>query len=350
VIDWRLADRVARSVADRAPAPAGGREAYSALAAEVDDFAARSAELVSEYTGLASPNGLPAPETVDRGGWATTNLRSMRTVLDPVAERTGAGLGPVSGPLRGVVGMLLAVEVGALSGFLAARVLGQYEFPVMDPQAPARLLFVGPNLAGASRALGADEQALVRWVALHETTHALQFGGVPWLREHLADRVKGLVSSLDVDIDLRHLLKLPRMADLRQLADTVREGGIVTLVAGPERRVLLDEMQATMAVLEGYAEHVMDAVGAPLLPDLEQLRAGIERRRRERSGLLRLLEKLIGLDMKLRQYEDGKRFCDKVVESGGIEALNKVWIEPAALPSLDELDKPEAWLQRVSSS
>jgi hypothetical protein len=54
------------------------------------------------------------------------------------------------------VGALLALEAGAISGFLAARVLGQYEFPVLDPAAPARLLFVAPNLQGAARELGVD--------------------------------------------------------------------------------------------------------------------------------------------------------------------------------------------------
>ncbi|MEA2171839.1 MAG: hypothetical protein QOF76_5139 [Solirubrobacteraceae bacterium] len=345
MIDWSLAERVAAAIADRVPA-ADAR----GVAAEVDDYAARSARLVSSYTGLVAADGLPDAETVDRSGWTTTNLGSMRVIMDPIADRAGGGLGPASSVLRTVTGMLLAVEVGALSGMLASRVLGQYEFPLLDAEAPARLLFVGPNLAGAARALKADEGALVRWVALHETTHALQFGGVPWLREHLATRVKGLVASLDVQIDLRRALRVPKLDDVRGLVRAVREGGgFVTVVAGPERRALLDEMQATMALLEGYAEHVMDAVGLDELPELPELRAGLERRRRSRSGFLRVFERLIGLDMKLRQYEQGKRFCDEVVAQAGISGLNRAWSEPSALPTLAELDAPRAWLQRVSS-
>src|SRR5919107_3694773 len=106
-----------------------------------------------------------------------------------------------------------AVEVGALSGILAARVLGQYEFPVLDPAVPARLLFVGPNLAAAARALDADDRTLTRWVALHETTHALQFSGVPWLRGHLASSVRELLSGMEVAMDAKRMLKLPAAAD-----------------------------------------------------------------------------------------------------------------------------------------
>ena len=58
--------------------------------------------------------------------------------------------------------------------------------------------------------------------------------------------------------------------------------------------------------------------GPSVIDDLPRLRAALERRRADRTGLLRLFEKLIGMDMKLRQYEQGKRFCDGVVERAGI--------------------------------
>jgi putative hydrolase len=102
-----------------------------------------------------------------------------------------------------------------------------------------------------------------------------------------------------------------------------------------------------MAVIEGYAEHVMDAVGKEVLPSLETLRSALDRRRQGRSTPLRLLERILGLELKMRQYEIGKRFCDAVVAGGGIEALNRVWSGPDALPSLDELRHPDAWQERT---
>jgi coenzyme F420 biosynthesis associated uncharacterized protein len=346
VIDWRLAGSVAQMVASAAPAPPASPRATT-TAAELEAFAAESAERVAEYTGLVAAGELPSPETVDRPGWVAVNLGSMRTVLDPVAERAGAGMGPLAGPVKAAAGVLLALEVGVISGYLAGRVLGQYEFPVLDPAAPARLLFVGPNLENAARNLKADQGGMLRWVALHETTHALQFTGVPWLREHLAARVKELISALDAAVDPRRLLKLPAADDLRGLVDAVRRGDLIQWVAGPEQAARLDEVQALMALIEGYAEHVMDAVGAPILPELDSLRDAMDRRRSERSGLLRLLEKVIGLDLKMRQYEEGKRFCDAVVELGGIETLNKAWASPESLPTLAELRDPAAWVARV---
>ncbi|MGH2968440.1 MAG: zinc-dependent metalloprotease [Solirubrobacteraceae bacterium] len=339
MIDWSLASQVARGISRLQPA--GDPAPFEQLSGP----AAESERLVSHYTGLVPAAPLPVAEAVGRDEWADANLRSLQGLLDPVAAKLGDGMGPLAGVVGPAAGTLLAAEVGAISGFLAGRVLGQYEFPVLDPEAPARLLFVAPNLGHAATALEADADQLLRWVALHETTHALQFGGVPWLREHLTAMVHELLGAMSVDT--KGLLRIPDPADLRALVDSVREGGVAAIALGPERRALLDRMQAFMAVLEGYAEHVMDAVGIELLDDLPALREALNRRRRERSGFLRVLEKLIGLDLKLRQYEQGKRFCDAVVAGGGIKALNRVWAAPEALPSLGELDDPAGWLART---
>src|ERR671932_805107 len=159
-----------------------------------------------------------------------------------------------------------------------------------------------------------------------------------------------LLGSLDVNAggllnlklpDLSRLVDLARSADmaaLRRMGDELKEGGLIGLALSPERRTLLDRAQAFMALLEGYAEHVMDAVGAELLTDLASMREALERRRHERTGFLRLFERLIGMDLKLRQYEQGKAFCDAVVGYGGIAALNRVWAAPESMPSPAELD------------
>jgi putative hydrolase len=102
-----------------------------------------------------------------------------------------------------------------------------------------------------------------------------------------------------------------------------------------------------MAVLEGYAEHVMDAVGEDILDDLPGMRSALGRRRRDRSGFLKLLDRLLGMDLKLRQYEEGKAFCDGAVARAGIGGLNRVWIGPEALPTVAELSDPAGWLKRT---
>jgi coenzyme F420 biosynthesis associated uncharacterized protein len=337
VIDWSVATQLGAFVSgDPGHRPRPGLEA-----------AARESErLVSEYTRLVPASPLPPPELLTRPAWIQANLRSLRVLLDPLADRAGAGLGPLGPAMRGAVGLLLGAETGLLLGYVARRVLGQYELVLLDAQAPPRLLFVGPNLDEAAEAMRADEDELLRWVALHEVTHALQFGGVPWLRDHLAGLLRDLIDSLDVALDPARIMRMPARADLRALADAVASGDLLSFVAGPRQRDLLERLQAVMAVLEGHAEHVMDAVGEELLPSLGRLREGMTRRRRTQSPAARLLSRLLGLELKLRQYEQGKRFCDAVVESEGAAALDRLWASPEALPTPAELDDPAAWIAR----
>lgn len=344
MIDWRIANLVAQGVASLGPSvPDGAATAFEALG----DAEAESRRLVEAYTGLTPLTAIPTAEPVDRAAWIETALGGMRGLLEPVVDRLGTDLGPVGMPLRAAGGALLALEVGAISGVLAQRVLGQYEFAVLDPAAPARLLYVTPNLAHAAIKLEATPDDLLRWVSLHEVTHALQFGGVPWLRDDLADRVRALLAALEIKVDGRRLSRLPSVSDLRGIVEALRAGELATLVLGERQREKLESMQAFMALLEGYAEHVMDVVGADLLPDLPGLRAAMDRRRHERTGMLRLLERLIGLDMKMRQYEQGKAFCDAVVSRGGIERLNRVWRAPDQVPTPAELLDPDAWMART---
>ncbi len=342
MVDWSLARQIARYAAGNPPPAEIGAD-LSALSAE-------SADHVAGYTRLEPPTPLPQAETLDRPAWADVNLDTLASLLDPVATRLEgrmSGAGALAGPLRIVAGATLAAEAGLVIGYMSQRVLGQYELSLLQPEVEPRLLFVAPNLARASEQLGVEREGFLRWVTLHELTHVFQFSGVPWLREHLGGLLRQYLDTVEVRIDRGAAGGLPSLPDPRKLVEEFREGGLAALVQSHEQRAIMDKVQAAMAVIEGYSEHVMDAVGAEVLPDLDSLRSAMERRRRSRSAVERILMRLLGLDAKMRQYEDGKRFCDAVVDEAGIEGLNRVWIEPAALPDLGEIERPRDWLARV---
>jgi uncharacterized protein (DUF2342 family) len=91
---------------------------------------------------------------------------------------------------------------------------------------------------------------------------------------------------------------------------------------------------------------VMDAVAPDLLPSLPRLREALDRRRQTQSFLSRFIGRLLGLEMKLKQYDRGKFFCDAVVEQGGQDALRHVFSSAEALPTMAEIEDPAAWLAR----
>jgi coenzyme F420 biosynthesis associated uncharacterized protein len=364
VIDWRVAQRVGERVAG-SPLPGGVRA--SAVQPRAHEFARR----VSEYSGLPLTGELPPLEAVDRGAWIAANLRTMRPLLGGVSQRIGEGAGPLAGPLRSVSGLLMGAQVGALTGVLSQRVLGQYDLALLEEEGPTRvpprLLLLAPNLAIAARNLSVDREELVLWVAIHEITHAVQFSGAPWLREHLGGMLRELLDGLEVTLlggdsqadeqdgaDAKaanggrfSLPKLPDPAELRTMVERARKGELLRLTLGEDRWALVEQMQAVMSLVEGHAEHTMDAVGAEVLPSLPKLRRAMNRRRESRGLPWRVLERLMGLEMKMRQYEVGRRFCDAVVAQGGPQALARAWTGPEQLPSTAELADPAAWLLRT---
>jgi coenzyme F420 biosynthesis associated uncharacterized protein len=342
MIDWILAEKIAGYVAGRGDA--------AAPTADLNALAIESERRVTAYTSLTPSQPLPPAEGIGRREWVQTNIKAMRGLLDPVLDRAGDGLGPLRPAVQLALGVVVTTEVGVVLGYLAQRVLGQYELVLLDESAdsdPPRLLFVMPNLGQAVRTFGAQEDEFMTWVALHEVTHAVQFAGVPWLHGHVAGLVRELLKSAELRIDTPRKLHFPSGSEVKRVAAALRTGDLISIFTNQGERDTLDRVQAVMAVIEGHAEHVMDAVAPDLLPSLPQLRAALDRRRKSQSGLSRLFAKLLGLELKMRQYEQGKFFCDAIVRAAGTEALVRVFSEPAALPSLIEINDPSAWLRRV---
>jgi len=342
MVDWSLARKVARLAAGSADEPGSGPD-LGAVCSEME-------ELVAAYTRLRPATPVPGPELLSRAEWASINLDAIAGMLEPVAERLEGRMefaGPLAGALKAGASATLAAEAGLVMGYVSTRVLGQYELSLLGGDAPPRLLFVGPNLRKAVRELDVDPDAFHRWICAHELTHVFQFQGVPWRREHMSGMVREYLSNVDVRIERGAAGGLPSMPDLSRLVEAFREGGLAALVQTRDQRALMARVQAAMAVIEGYSEHVMDAIARDAIPGHERLREAMDARRRSRSAPERVVERLLGLDIKLRQYELGKQFCDAVSDAAGIDGLNRVWESPEALPTAEELEAPEAWLERL---
>jgi coenzyme F420 biosynthesis associated uncharacterized protein len=342
MVDWGLARQIAALAAGRGTEGVPPFDA-GALSVEMEP-------VVAGYTRLALSSPTPSAEVVSRADWASVNLEALSHILDPVAERLEDRLGfagPLAGALRVGASATLAAEAGLVMGYMSSRVLGQYDVSLLGADTDPRLLFVGPNLAGAVRDLDVDADSFGRWICAHELTHVFQFQGVPWLRGHLSGLLRRYVETLEVRIQKGSAGGLPSLPDPAKLVETFRQGGLAALVQSPEQRALMDEVQAAMSVVEGYSEHVMDAIAAEFIPEHEKLREAMDRRRRSRSAPERLIERLLGFDVKLRQYEQGKKWADAVAALAGIEGLNRVWSSAGALPTSHELQHPREWLQRV---
>jgi len=355
LIDWRAAERVADAIAARGPGAADAAEPGAPFSTGALRAACAEAICaVSDYTGLRPAGATPPAEALERGEWARVALRSLAEAARPLEARLGRDLslpGPLGALARASLAAVAGAEAGLAVGYVAGRVLGQYEFALFGAKRPARLLFVPENLAVARAELDADPNLFLRWVALHETTHVVQFEAVGWLAAHMRSLATELVESAARDLDvgsisaaLRRLLR----SDPRRLISAALDGELPRVLADPAQRERLDRLQAAMAAIEGHAEHVMDACAAGLDPALPDLRRRLDARRANRGGLAAVLGRLLGFELKLRQYKQGKAFFDSLEREGGREAVALVWSSAAHLPTPAELDRPGAWRERVA--
>ena len=341
-INWGVAESVAARLAGSYPLEGTYHDAL--FAREAPGLVARAAELVSAETGLAWV-GSPEVAVVGRAEWAKANLAAFGRLLEP-AEKKLEGRGSRLG--RRLAARLMGAEVGALVGVLGRRVLGQYELvlPSEDGDAGDTVMFVGGNVLQMERAHEFRPSEFRFWVALHECTHRLQFTGVPWLRGYFLGLVDELVEASAPEEGRMQRLASEMRNAAREGRPVVDEAGLMGLFATPTQREALDRVQALMSLLEGHGHVVMDRIGGRELVTQHRMSRVLKLRRKDprMSAFLRLT----GLEMKMRQYEEGESFIHSVERHAGFSALDRCWQGPDSLPTLHEIRNPQRWLARVA--
>jgi coenzyme F420 biosynthesis associated uncharacterized protein len=313
--------------------------------------------LISEYTGTALPERARETYAFDRVDWIHANLAGFQRMFAPIEELDagpGKNRNPVSKFVGGVNQSVLSAEIGLLLGYMAKRVLGQYDLALLgrEPVSSGKLYFVEPNIKGIERKLNLPKDDFRMWLALHETTHAFEFEAYPWVREHfngLLERYMGFMRD-----DAEYLRQ--GVEGVKVLARRMREGrdgngedsgSWIESFMNAEQRALFTEMQALMCVIEGYSNHVMNAVGRELLPNYDLISKKFEERQKERSAGEQLFARLTGLNVKMEQYRQGEAFVNAIVAHQGREAIDRLWAGPESMPSMAEIRDPSRWTTRI---
>lgn len=341
-VDWDLAAATAGALGK-----AGPRVSYEEATSVVEELRRLTDEAathVIEHTGLMSQVVHPAVRVVDRRDWAGANIDGLREVVTPIVGQLTGDREP--GMLTDAVGSrITAVQAGTVLAYLSGRVLGQFEVFSSDP---GQLLLVAPNIVEVERKLEANSRDFRLWVCLHEVTHRTQFTAVPWMRAHFLGEVQAFVDASQAGGE--QFLSRVRRA-VGTLSDTIRDpqsrASILDIVQTPGQRAVLDRLTALMTLLEGHAEYVMDEVGPEVIPSVAEIREKFNRRRQAGNPLEKALRRLLGIEVKMRQYAEGRRFVHGVVERVGMAGFNKIFSSPLTLPRLEELSAPQDWVTRV---
>jgi coenzyme F420 biosynthesis associated uncharacterized protein len=353
MIDWDVA--TSTGVRWARPGPQVSRAEARKVVAELRQLAAAVQEPVREVTGLPGPADGGKVAVVDRPGWIRANVDGFRVVLDPLVEHLQQrAVAPQGSVITAVGSRVTGMQAGLILAYLAGRVLGQYELflppdpDLPEPAAPAgRLSRVAPNIVMVERELGVDPHDFRRWVCLHEETHRTQFTSVSWLRPYVRQQMTEFLLASDLD-PASILERLRSAADA--VAGAVRGGdgeSLIEAIQSPRQREILERLTAVMTLVEGHGDYVMDAVGPRVVPSVAEIRERFTARRGSAGRLEQAIRRILGIDLKMKQYEQGARFVRAIVTEAGMATFNKVWESPQALPSKAEIASPRRWLERV---
>jgi len=330
--------------------PLGGTYHERLLRSQAPEFVDRAGRLVMEETGLTGP-GVPQVAVVSRSDWAERNVRFFSKILEPTEDRLTerfqeSGLVGRSAALASQ--RLVAAEMGAVLGFMARRVLGQYELvlPADEDNDGDTVYLVGENVLSLERTHQFRPLEFRFWLALHECTHRLQFVGIPWMQGYFLELVQELVATAQPEPGRLGRLVAEARAAAAEGRPLVGETGLLGLFASDDQRSLLDRVQALMSFLEGHGHVVMDRIGGRVLVTQQRMSDTLKQRRKDPRTAA--FYRLTGLEMKMRQYELGERFVLGVEKRAGWSALDHAWQSPEHLPTLDEIEHPERWLARVA--
>jgi putative hydrolase len=319
---------------------------------------------VSDATGLptSAAGGLLAARAVTRSEWAMRTLEAWRPLLEQLARSLGpVAQGPTTAeevgtdPMSNLFGnlpqaiapLLFGMQAGSMVGHLASRAMGQYDLPIPRPPSD-ELLFVPATIDefAGDWSLAAEDVRL--WVCLHEVAHHAVLSR-PHVRARLDELMSAYAGSFQpAGSGLEERLSSFDPTDLASLQETFSDPEVLLgQIETPAQRQLMVPLQALLAAVVGYVDHVMDVVGKRLIGSYAPLTEALRRRRLDDSDGSRFVARLLGVELTGAAYERGDAFVKGVLERAGEEGLARLWRSARELPTTAELDAPGLWLARI---
>lgn len=357
-LNWELAAQAAAAAArgdtpdtDTDPAT---RIAYNRLA-DIADMHVR------QVTGLPTgPNDTHTEIlTTTRALWAHRTLTDLRPLFtDLAAALTRPQQGDQGDPMSAMIAQmsaflfptLMGITVGSMIGSLAQRAFGQYDLPLARPHT-SEILVVAASVESFASDWSIPPDDLRMWVLTHElTSHAVL--ATPAVTDGLMESVKRHVGSFRPDpaafmsamgdIDPSDPAALETLQ--RTLGDPMT---IVGAMRSPEQEALAPFLDARVAAVTGYIDHVVDAVGSRILGNASPIAEAVRRRRLDGRTDADLAEKLLGVSLPRALQRRGAEFVSGVIERAGEDPLRGMLTSAERLPTPNELDAPGLWLARL---
>lgn len=297
------------------------------------------------------PSGVTQATAWSRSEWLVATVDTWKTLVEPIAssavdalgkalpEEMRAMAGPLIGMLSKATGAMVATQVGNGLGALAREVWGATDVGVPLAR-PGHAALVPANLAPFAEGLDVGEDDVLLYLALREAAHQRLFAHVPWLGQHLVDAISAYAAG--VEIDTAGMEEQLRGLDLNNPAglQEALEGGMFDPSPSPAQRQALEQLEITLALVEGWVDEVVGLATAERMPTAAKLQEAVRRRRAAGGPAEQTFASLVGLELRPRRLRDASTLWGSLRTRQGLEARDGVWTHPHLLPTAADLDDP----------
>jgi putative hydrolase len=327
---------------------------------------------VADLTGLDTAPGGRVTEIVpvSPGVWAQHTLEAYRPIFEklatalqatlPAADHANADLAShnLLASLQQMMSpTILGMNAGSLVGHLATQSFGQYHLPIprlanaQQPGHQVEVLIERIDTFADDWSLRRDDVRL--WVCLHELTlHAVL--NVPSIRDTLTDLLTRHAATFRPDPEAlsRAVDGMEMQAENSNPTDAIQQLlGRPDLLLGatgtPEQQRLVPQLDALVALVVGYVDHIVDAASARVIGGSAVAEA-VRRRRLETSPADHFAEHLLGLRLGRSQVERGQAFVKGVLERSDDDMLRRAFTSVPEIPTPAEIDAPGLWIARIN--
>lgn len=256
--------------------------------------------------------------------------------------------------LRGFMGNLIATQLGQTVGLLANSITGANDVAIPLLKADCGPHLIPQNINDWAEGLGIDKEQVELYLSLRECAAARLFANTAWLQNYIQGLITAYGSGITIDVESITRQAEEAMAsgeiDINnpQAINIALSAGLFTPQQTPAQELALSRLEMTLALIEGWIDHVISQVASERIPAFSALIENSRRRRATNAPMQQLFANLLGLEVSPRKMREASAFWGEVKSLRGADGRDKCWEDPAFLPMPADLGNVKGFLDSVT--
>ena len=256
--------------------------------------------------------------------------------------------------LRGLMGNLIETQLGQTIGLLANSITGANDVAIPLLKADSGSHLIPQNIAEWSDGVGIDQEQVAIYLSLRESAAARLFANTPWLQNYIKDLITAYGKGITIDVEsiTRQAEEAMTSGEIDinnpQSINLALNAGLFTPQQTPAQELALTKLEMTLALIEGWIDHVISQVAAERIPAFSALIENSRRRRATNAPMQQLFANLLAVEVSPRKMREASAFWREVKTLRGSDGRDKCWEDPAFLPMPEDLSDVKGFLNSVT--